>query len=137
MSPSLEQAPFTEGVRDLACRRASSWTPSRLSPASPARRDAESSATDVPRDGGWRRKKYFQEAYAGGGGAEARAYGEKRGITAPWSRGFRSGTRRRSGTGCRDFCRYRRSPPTSFSSGMEGDERGRYDFFRDRVMLAV
>jgi DNA primase len=135
----IEQRTFIEVVRDLALTAGVELDAQPLSPAErQARRDAESQ-----RDRLFRVMElattYFQEAYASPAGAQARAYVEKRGISAPLIERFRVGYAPGKWDGLQSYLASKKIPVTDGEVlGLCGvNERGRYDFFRDRVMLPV
>ena len=135
----IEQRPFIEVVRDLALSAGVELDAQPLSPAErQARRDAESE-----RDRLFRvlelATQYFQESYAAPSGATARAYVEKRGISPALVERFRVGYAPAKWDGLQSFLAGKKIPAADAEIlGLAGvNERGRYDFFRDRVMLPV
>ena len=135
----IEQRSFTEVVRDLALTAGIELDAQPLSAAErQARRDAESE-----RDRMFRVMElatvFFQEAYASPAGAEARAYVEKRGIGPAVVERFRVGYAPAKWDGLQNYLGGKKIPASDAERlGLAGvNERGRYDFFRDRVMLPV
>lgn len=135
----VEQRSFTEVLRDLAMTAGVELDAQPLSPAErQARRDAESE-----RDRMFRVMElatvFFQEAYTGAAGAQARAYVEKRGIKPATVERFRVGYAPAKWDGLQSFLASKKIPASDAETlGLAGvNERGRYDFFRDRVMLPV
>jgi DNA primase len=83
--------------------------------------------------------KFFQEQYASPAGATARAYVEKRGISPALVEKFRVGYAPAGWSGLSAHLASQKIPASDLERlGLVGvNERGRYDFFRDRVMLPV
>ena len=135
----IEQRSFMEVLQDLAGAAGVELESKPLTPAEKtARREAESE-----RERMFRVMEtaalYFQEQYAGPNGAAARAYVEKRGITAAVAGRFRVGYAPGKWDGLSSFLASKKIPASDLERlGLVGvNERGRYDFFRDRVMLPV
>jgi DNA primase len=85
--------------------------------------------------------QFYQDAYAGPTteAARARDYVAKRGITAKVAEKFRVGYAPARWDALQSFLASKKIPATDVERlGLAGvNERGRYDFFRDRVMLPV
>jgi len=135
----IEQRPFMEVLSDLATAAGVDLDVRPLSPAERvARREAESE-----RDRMFRvmeaATSFFEEQYASPAGLAARAYVEKRGINATVAARFRVGYAPARWDGLSSFLATKKIPPSDLERlGLVGvNERGRYDFFRDRVMLPV
>jgi len=135
----IEQRSFMEVLQDLAGAAGVELEARPLSPAErSARREAESE-----RERMFRVMElaalFFQEQYAGPAGAAARAYVEKRGIGAAVAGRFRVGFAPGRWDGLSSYMSSQKIPPSDLERlGLVGvNERGRYDFFRDRVMLPV
>jgi DNA primase len=135
----IEQRPFMDVLTDLAGAAGIELDMRPLSPAERrARQDAESE-----RDRMFRAMElaasYFEEQYASPAGDAARAYVEGRGIGAGVRERFRIGYAPKQWDGVSSFLAGRKIPPSDLERlGLVGvNERGRYDFFRDRVMLPV
>jgi DNA primase len=135
----VEQRSFMEVIRDLATTAGVELDDRPLSPAErQSRRDAESE-----RDRMYRTMdlaaQFFQDAYAGPTGETARAYVAKRGITSPTAELFRVGYAPGRWDALQSFLASKKIPASDVERlGLAGvNERGRYDFFRDRVMLPV
>ena len=82
---------------------------------------------------------FFEDQYASPAGAAARAYVEGRGIGAAVRERFRVGYAPAKWDGLSSHLASKKIPPSDLERlGLVGvNERGRYDFFRDRVMLPV
>jgi DNA primase len=135
----IEQRSFTEVVQDLASRAGIELDTRPLTPAEKtARREAESERERMFRVMETA-AQYFQEQYASPAGAAARAYVEKRGIGSAVAGRFRVGYAPAKWDGLSSFLASKKIPPSDLERlGLVGvNERGRYDFFRDRVMLPV
>jgi DNA primase len=135
----VEQRSFMEVLQDLAGAAGVELEARPLSPAErTARREAESE-----RDRMFRvmdmAAQFFQEQYASPAGAAARAYVEKRGIGSAVADKFRVGAAPGRWDALSTFFAAKKIPPSDLERlGLVGvNERGRYDFFRDRVMLPV
>jgi DNA primase len=135
----IEQRSFMEVLQELADAAGVELDTRPLTPAEKtARREAESE-----RERMFRVMEtaalYFQEQYAGPNGGAARAYVEKRGITAAVAGRFRVGYAPGKWDGLSSFLASKKIPASDLERlGLVGvNERGRYDFFRDRVMLPV
>jgi DNA primase len=138
----IEQRSFMEVLQDLAGAAGVELDTRPLTPAEKtARREAESERERMFRVMETA-AQYFQEQYAGPGGAAARAYVEKRGITSDVAGRFRVGYAPAKWDGLSSYLSTLASKKIPASDlerlGLVGvNERGRYDFFRDRVMLPV
>jgi DNA primase len=135
----IEQRSFTEVVQDLASRAGIELDTRPLTPAEKtARREAESERERMFRVMETA-AQYFQEQYASPAGAAARAYVEKRGIGAAVAGRFRVGYAPGKWDGLSSYLAGKKIPPSDLERlGLVGvNDRGRYDFFRDRVMLPV
>jgi len=135
----IEQRPFMDVLTDLAGAAGIELDMKPLSPAERrARQDAESE-----RDRMFRAMDlaagYFEEQYASAAGAAARAYVEGRGIGQAVRERFRIGYAPAKWDGVSSFLASHKIPASDLERlGLVGvNERGRYDFFRDRVMLPV
>jgi DNA primase len=135
----VEQRSFMEVIRDLATTAGVELDDRPLSPAERhARKEAESE-----RDRMYRTMElaaqFFQDAYVGPAGEAARAYVAKRGITAKTVERFRVGYAPGRWDALQSFLASKKIPASDVERlGLAGvNERGRYDFFRDRVMLPV
>jgi DNA primase len=135
----IEQRPFMDVLTDLANAAGIELDMRPLSPAERrARQDAESE-----RDRMFRAMdlaaSYFEEQYASPAGEAARAYVDGRGIGAAVRERFRIGYAPKQWEGVSAFLAGKKIPPSDLERlGLVGvNERGRYDFFRDRVMLPV
>src|SRR4029077_19955636 len=137
----VEQRSFMEVIRDLAVTAGVELDERPLSPAErQARKEAESE-----RDRMYRTMdlaaQFYQDAYAGPTteAAGARDYVAKRGITAKVAEKFRVGYAPARWDALQSFLASQKIPATDVERlGLAGvNERGRYDFFRDRVMLPV
>ncbi len=82
---------------------------------------------------------FFEEQYASPAGAAARAYVEGRGIGATVREKFRVGYAPGRWDALSSHLASKKIPPSDLESlGLcQVNERGRYDFFRDRIMLPV
>jgi DNA primase len=135
----VEQRSFMEVLQDLAGAAGIELEQKPLSPAErTARREAESERERMYRVMETA-TQYFQEQYASPAGAGARAYVEKRGISAAMAERFRVGYAPGKWDGLSGFLAGKKIPASDLERlGLVGvNERGRYDFFRDRVMLPV
>ncbi len=128
-------------IRDLATTAGVELDERPLSPAErQARKDAESE-----RDRMYRAMdlaaQFYQDTYAGptAEAGRARDYVAKRGITAKVAEKFRVGYAPARWDALQSFLASKKIPATDVERlGLAGvNERGRYDFFRDRVMLPV
>jgi DNA primase len=137
----VEQRSFMEVIRDLATTAGVELDERPLSPAErQARKEAESE-----RDRMYRAMdlaaQFYQDVYAGptAEAAGARDYVAKRGITAKVAEKFRVGYAPARWDALQSFLASKKIPATDVERlGLAGvNERGRYDFFRDRVMLPV
>jgi DNA primase len=135
----VEQRSFMEVLQDLAGPAGVELESRPLTLAEKtARREAESE-----RDRMFRvmeaAAEFFQEQYSSPAGAAARAYVEKRGIGAAVVERFRVGYAPGGWSGLSSHLSSKKVPASDLERlGLVGvNERGRYDFFRDRVMLPV
>jgi DNA primase len=135
----VEQRPFMDVIRDLATTAGVELDERPLSPAErQARKEAESE-----RDRMYRTMElaaqFYQDAYAGAGAEAARAYVAKRGISEKTVERFRVGYAPARWDALQSFLASNKIPASDVERlGLAGvNERGRYDFFRDRVMLPV
>ena len=135
----IEQRPFMDVLTDLA---GIAGVDLDVRPLSPAERKARQEA-ESERDRLFRAMElaatYFEEQYASPAGAAARAYVEGRGIGAAVRERFRIGYAPAKWDGLSSYVAGKKIPPSDLERlGLVGvNERGRYDFFRDRVMLPV
>jgi DNA primase len=135
----IEQRSFMEVVQDLASR---AGVELEARPLTPAERDARRAA-ESERERMFRvmetAAQFFEEQYAGPNGAAARAYVEKRGISAEVAGRFRVGYAPGKWDALSSYLANKKIPASDLERlGLVGvNERGRYDFFRDRVMLPV
>src|SRR5688572_9759659 len=128
-----------EIVRDLAQAAAVDLPEKQLTPAErKALSEAESERERLHR-AMEAAVAFFQEQYAAPGGAAARAYVEGRGISARIVERFRVGYAPAGWNNLQGFLAGKQIPmPVAERLGLVGvNERGRYDFFRDRIMLPV
>jgi DNA primase len=135
----VEQRSFMEVLQDLAGAAGVELEAKPLTPAErTARREAESERERMFRVMDTA-AQYFQEQYASPAGAAARAYVEKRGIGAAVAARFRVGYAPGKWDGLSSFLAGKKIPASDLERlGLVGvNERGRFDFFRDRVMLPV
>jgi DNA primase len=133
----VEHRSFMEVLQDLADAAGVELEAKPLSPAERlARREAESERERMFRVLETT-AQFFQEQYAAPAGAAARAYVDKRGISAATVERFRVGYAPSNGLSA--FLAGKKIPASDLERlGLVGvNERGRYDFFRDRVMLPV
>ena len=136
----IEQRPFMEV---LAGAGRGGWDRSAtMRPLSPAERQARQKA-ESERERMFRAMElaaaFFEEQYASPAGAAARGYVEKRGIGAAVRERFRVGYAPPRWDALSSHLAAHKIPPSDLERlGLVGvNERGRYDFFRDRVMLPV
>jgi DNA primase len=135
----IEQRPFMDVLRDLAGLAGVELDERPLSPAErKARQQAESE-----RDRMFRAMElaaaFFEAQYASPAGAAARAYVEGRGIGEAVRARFRIGYAPSRWDALSSHLAAHQIPSSVLEQlGLVGiNERGRYDFFRDRVMLPV
>ncbi len=135
----IEQRPFMDVLTDLAAAAGVDLEVRPLTPAEvKARKEAESErdrmlrALDLA-------ASYFEEQYHSPAGAAARAYVEGRGIGAAVREKFRVGYAPARWDGLSSHLASKKIPVSDLERlGLCAvNERGRYDFFRDRVMLPV
>src|SRR6266496_3455121 len=135
----IEQRPFMDVLQDLA---GAAGVDLDLRPLSPAERQARQKA-ESERDRMFRAMElaaaFFEAQYASPAGDAARAYVEKRGIGASVRERFRVGYAPPRWDALSSTLAAHKIPPEVLETlGLVGsNERGRYDFFRDRVMLPV
>jgi DNA primase len=135
----IEQRPFMDVLQDLA---AAAGVELDLRPLSPAERQARQKA-ESERDRMLRTMElaasFFESQYASPAGAQARGYVEKRGIGQAVRERFRVGYAPPRWDALSSHLATHKIPPSVMDGlGLVGsNERGRYDFFRDRVMLPV
>jgi DNA primase len=135
----MEQRPFMDVLTDLA---GAAGIELDVRPLSPAERHARQEA-ESERDRMFRAMEasasFFEEQYQTAEGAAARAYVEKRGINQAVRERFRVGYAPQKWDALSSHLAGKRIPPSDMERlGLCGvNERGRYDFFRDRVMLPV
>jgi DNA primase len=135
----VEQRPFMDVLTDLAGLAGVDLDVRPLTPAERrARQEAESE-----RDRMFRTldlaATFFEQQYLSPAGAAARAYVEGRGIGQAVRERFRVGYAPARWDGLSSYLGEQKIPPSVLEQlGLVGvNERGRYDFFRDRVMLPV
>src|SRR4029079_10222410 len=135
----IEQRPFKDVLTDLA---ALAGVDIELRPLSPAERQARQKA-ESERDRMFRAMElaasFFEDQYASPAGAAAREYVEKRGIGPEVRSRFRIGYAPGRWDALSSRLADKQIPPSVMEQrGLGGvNDRGRYDFFRDRVMLPV
>ncbi len=135
----IEQRSFMDVLRDLA-RQAGVDLPERQ--MSPAERKAEAEA-ESERERMFRAVEaatsFFEAQLAQPGGETARAYLATRGISPETAAKFRLGYAPAGWDALQKHLAGKQVPPAMAERlGLVGaNERGRYDFFRDRVMLPV
>ncbi len=135
----IEQRPFMDVLTDLAAAAGVDLEVRPLTPAErKARQDRESEeermfrALDLA-------TSFFEDQYASPAGAAARAYVEGRGIGAAVREKFRVGYAPGRWDALSSHLTSKKIPASDLESlGLcQVNERGRYDFFRDRIMLPV
>ena len=135
----IEQRPFMDVLQELA---GAAGVDLDLRPLSPAERQARQKA-ESERDRMVRAMElaasFFESQYASPAGDAARAYVEKRGIGAAVRERFRVGYAPARWDALSSTLAAHKIPMSVLEQlGLVGvNERGRYDFFRDRVMLPV
>ena len=135
----IEQRSFMEVLRDLAREAGVDLPESKQSPAERmAAAEAESERERMLRAMA-AATSFFETQLAGSSGGAARAYLDKRGISPELRARFRLGYAPASWDALQKHLAALQIPATlSEQLGLVGaNERGRYDFFRDRVMLPV
>jgi DNA primase len=137
----LEQRSFMEVLRELAQQAAVDLGERTMTPAErKAREDAESERGRMLKVME-AATAFYETEYAGTGGAAARTYVEGRGLSADMIAQFRIGYAPARGRGdalVKFLATQKMEPEVAERLGLLGtNERGRYDFFRDRVMLPV
>jgi DNA primase len=136
----MEQRSFTEVLRDLARDAAVELPEKKLSPAErQALAEAESERERLLRAAEIATSFYQEQLQAPSeGAARARDYLQSRGISREISDGFRIGYAPSNGDLGRHLAARGVAAATAERLGLVGvSERGRYDFFRDRIMLPV
>jgi DNA primase len=135
----VEQRPFMDVLTDLAT---AAGVDLDIRPLTPAERRARHEA-ESERDRMFRAldlaASYFEQQYLSPAGAAARAYVESRGIGQEVRDRFRVGYAPSRWDGLSSYLADQKIPASVLEQlGLVGvNERGRYDFFRDRVMLPV
>jgi DNA primase len=135
----VEQRSFMEVIRDLATTAGVELDERPLSPAErQARKEVESERERMYRTMDLA-AQFYQDAFAGPSGEAARAYVAKRGITDKTIERFRVGYAPGRWDALQSFLASKKIPASDVERlGLAGvNDRGRYDFFRDRVMLPV
>jgi len=135
----IEQRSFMEVLRDLAHQSGVDIPEQTLTPAE--RKAAEENQSDRERmlRAMEEATRFFEAQLVEPAGAAARAYLDKRGISKATADRFRVGYAPAGWDALQRHLAARQVPPElSERLGLVGsNERGRYDFFRDRVMLPV
>ncbi len=135
----IEQRSFIEVLRDLARQAGVDIPEPTLTPAE--RKAAEEAESDRERmlRAVEEATRFFEQQLAGPAGAAARAYFDKRGISKATAERFRVGYAPAGWDSLQKHLAARQiSGELAERLGLVGaNERGRYDFFRDRVMLPV
>lgn len=135
----IEQRSFIEVLRDLAREVGVELSEDVHSPAE--RRAAEEAASERERmlRAVEEAARFFEAQLSGPAGAAARAYIEKRGISKAVAERFRLGYAPAGWRALHTHLSSRQIPDVLAERlGLVGrNERGAYDFFRDRVMLPV
>jgi DNA primase len=135
----VEQRPFMDVLTDLAT---AAGVDLDIRPLTPAERRARHEA-ESERDRMFRTldltTSFFEQQYLSPAGEAARAYVEGRGIGQAVRERFRIGYAPAHWDALSSFLDGQKIPPSVLEQlGLCGvNERGRYDFFRDRVMLPV
>jgi DNA primase len=135
----IEQRPFMDVLTDLAATAGVDLEVRPLTPAEvKARQDRESAEERMFRVLNLA-TSFFEDQYASPAGAAARAYVEGRGIGAAVREKFRVGYAPGRWDALSSHLASKKIPPADLESlGLcQVNERGRYDFFRDRIMLPV
>jgi DNA primase len=135
----IDQRPFMEVLRDLAHQAGVDIPESSLSPAERKAAEAVESERSRMLRVMEEATQFFEKQLLSSSGTSARAYLEKRGISKTTRERFRVGY---APSGWDAFQRHVASQNIDIELaerlGLVGNnERGRYDFFRDRVMLPV
>ena len=135
----IEQRPFMDVLTDLA---GAAGVDLDVRPPTPGERQAREEAKSE-RERMFQAMElaasFFEEQYAGPAGAAARAYVDGRGIGQAVRERFRVGFAPARWDALSSFLAGKKIPASDMERlGLVGvNERGRYDFFRDRVMLPV
>ena len=135
----IEQRPFMDVLHDLA---SAAGIDLDVRPLTPAERQARQRA-ESERERMFRAMElaasFFEDQYASPAGDAARAYVEKRGIGPVVRERFRVGYAPARWDALSSHLQAHKIPVSDLERlGLVGqNERGRYDFFRDRVMLPV
>lgn len=135
----IEQQSFMEVIRDLAQQAGVDLPERSMSPAErKAQAEAESERERMLRTMDLA-TTFFEEQLTTPAGEAARAYLEKRGVSAETRARFRVGYAPAGWDAMQKHLAAKQVPlPVAERVGLVGvNERGRYDFFRDRVMLPV
>ena len=135
----IEQRPFNEVLRDLARDAGVDLPEKQMSPAErQAMADAESERGQMLR-AVEAAVAFFEEQLRTPAGAAARAYLTKRGVSDEVAARFRVGYAPAAWDALqKHLAGMKISPAIAERLGLVGaNDRGRYDFFRDRVMLPV
>ena len=135
----IEQRSFVEILRDLARQAGVDIPEPTLSPAErQAAQEVQSERERMLRVVD-EATQFFESQLAGPAGASARAYLDKRGISKATAEAFRVGYAPAGWDALQKHLSSRQvAPALAEKLGLVGsNERGRYDFFRDRVMLPV
>ncbi len=136
----IDQRSFTEVLRDLA-HQAGVELPEKeaMSPAEKRAREAAETERDRLLRVMDLAASFFEQSYTAAAGAAARAYVEGRGIGLEVRTRFRVGYAPSRWDALQEhLAQHKVSPSDAERLGLVGtNERGRYDFFRDRVMLPV
>jgi DNA primase len=135
----IDQRSFMEVLRDLAHSAGVDLPEPTLTPAERKAAEAIVSERERMLRAVEEATQFFEEQLAGPGGAAARAYLDKRGISKATAEKFRVGYAPPGWDAMQKRLASRQvSDDLGEQLGLVGKgERGRYDFFRDRIMLPV
>jgi len=135
----IEQRPFMDVLTDLAGLAGVDLDVRPLTPAERRARQEQESERDRMFRTLELAASFFEEQYAGSAGAAARAYVEGRGIGPEVRQRFRVGYAPARWDALSSHLAAHKIPHAVMEQlGLVGvNERGMYDFFRDRVMLPV
>jgi DNA primase len=135
----IEQRPFMDVLQDLAAAAGVDLDLKPLSPAERQARQKQESERERMARAMELAASFFESQYASPAGDAARAYVEKRGIGAAVRERFRVGYAPSRWDALSSTLAAHKIPIQVLEQlGLVGvNERGRYDFFRDRVMLPV